>query len=54
MDSLRPSEIDKNSRVRARMDSLGFGPALDKQFVKGESIPEKRLDKSFLMERAFR
>ena len=24
----RPSEIDKNSRVRARMDFPGFGPAL--------------------------
>ena len=45
---LRPSEIDKNSRVRARMDFPGFGPALDKEFVKGESIPEKKLDKKFL------
>ncbi len=48
---LRPSEIDKKSR---RMAFPGFGPALDKEFVKGESIPEKRLDKSFLTERAFR
>ena len=39
---IRPSEIDKYSRVRARMDFPGFGPALDKEFVKGESIPEKK------------
>ena len=30
LNPLRPSEIDKDCRVRERMDSRAFGPALDK------------------------
>ena len=30
------------------MDFPGFGPALDKKFVKGESILEKKIYKKFL------
>ena len=48
LPTLRPSEIEKDFRVRARIFPRDFGNARDSSFLRNTAIPEKKSDSSSL------